>query len=98
MQSATGNLALLNHFTILIYPFLHDLTAHNRDARLAAQLAEIEVDAAIVPDLPPEEAGEFRAALLAHGLGLVPLLAPSRAEDSADDPSAVIDWLLKNRR
>ena len=24
--------------------------------------------------------------------------APSRAEDSADDPSAVIDWLLKNRR
>ncbi len=47
------------------------------DVRLAAQLAEIEVDAAIVPDLPPEEADEFRTALLAHGLGLVPLLAPT---------------------
>jgi tryptophan synthase alpha chain len=47
------------------------------DARLAAQLAQVEADAAIVPDLPPEEAGEFRTALLAHGLGLVPLLAPT---------------------
>ncbi|MDQ6674761.1 MAG: tryptophan synthase subunit alpha [Chloroflexota bacterium] len=50
------------------------------DVRLAAQLAEIEVDAAIVPDLPPEEADEFRSALLAHGLGLVPLLAPTSLE------------------
>jgi tryptophan synthase alpha chain len=47
------------------------------DVRLAADLAEVEADAAIVPDLPPEEAGEFRSALLAHGLGLVPLLAPT---------------------
>jgi tryptophan synthase alpha chain len=47
------------------------------DARLAAELAEIEADAVIVPDLPPEEAAEFRAALLAHGLGLVPMLAPT---------------------
>jgi tryptophan synthase alpha chain len=47
------------------------------DARLAADLAAAEADAAIVPDLPPEEAGEFRAALLSHGLGLVPFLAPT---------------------
>ncbi|HLZ31905.1 MAG TPA: tryptophan synthase subunit alpha [Chloroflexota bacterium] len=47
------------------------------DALLAAQLAEIGADAAIVPDLPPEEAGEFGTALLAQGLGLVPMLAPT---------------------
>jgi len=47
------------------------------DARLAADLAEVGADAAIVPDLPPEEAGEFRAALVANGLGLVPFLAPT---------------------
>jgi tryptophan synthase alpha chain len=47
------------------------------DARLAADLAAVGADAAIVPDLPPEEAGEFRAALMARGLDLVPFLAPT---------------------
>jgi tryptophan synthase alpha chain len=47
------------------------------DGRLAAELAEAGADAAIVPDLPPEEAGEFGTALLANGLGLVPMLAPT---------------------
>src|SRR5262249_6919399 len=36
MQPATGDLALLSHFTFFIYPFVHDVTARNRDARLAA--------------------------------------------------------------
>lgn len=47
------------------------------DARLAADLAEVGADAAIVPDLPPEESGEFAAALASNGLGLVPFLAPT---------------------
>jgi len=47
------------------------------DARLAADLATAGADAAIVPDLPPEESGELRAALHARGLGLVPMLAPT---------------------
>jgi tryptophan synthase alpha chain len=47
------------------------------DARLAADLAAAGGDATIVPDLPPEEAAELRAALESHGLGFVPFLAPT---------------------
>jgi len=50
------------------------------DARLAADLAAAGGDATIVPDLPPEEAAELRAALEAHGLGFVPFLAPTSPE------------------
>jgi tryptophan synthase alpha chain len=47
------------------------------DARLAADVAAAGGDAAIVPDLPPEEAAELRAALTAEDLGFVPFLAPT---------------------
>ena len=47
------------------------------DQRIAADLAEAQADAAIVPDLPPEESRELDAALQAHGLGLVPFLSPT---------------------
>jgi hypothetical protein len=39
MPPAAGDPELLNHFSVLIYPFLHGLTAGSRDARLKA-LAE----------------------------------------------------------
>jgi len=44
---------------------------------IAARLAEAGAAGAIVPDLPPEEAGETREALAARGLALVPLVAPT---------------------
>jgi tryptophan synthase alpha chain len=47
------------------------------DERFSADLAAAEADAVIVPDLPPEESGDLRAALQAAGLGLVPFLAPT---------------------
>jgi len=47
------------------------------DPRIAADLAAASADAAIVPDLPVEESSELYAALNAHGLGLVPFLAPT---------------------
>jgi tryptophan synthase alpha chain len=47
------------------------------DARLAADLAAVQADAVIVPDLPPEESTELRAALQANDLGFVPFLAPT---------------------
>jgi len=49
--------------------------------RFARQASEAGVDGAIVPDLPPEEAHELRAALLSQGIDLVFLLAPT--SDSA---------------
>ncbi|MCL6429772.1 MAG: tryptophan synthase subunit alpha [Anaerolineae bacterium] len=38
---------------------------------------EAGVDGLIVPDLPPEEAGELWGATRGHGLALVPLVAPN---------------------
>jgi tryptophan synthase alpha chain len=43
----------------------------------AAALAAAGACGAIVPDLPPEEAGEIRAALGAEGVAMVPLIAPT---------------------
>jgi tryptophan synthase alpha chain len=47
------------------------------DAQLAQDLADIQADGAIVPDLPPEESASLHQALAAHDLALVPLLAPT---------------------
>ena len=46
----------------------------------ADRAAQAGVDGAIVPDLPPEEAGALRAALHARGIDLVFLLAPTADE------------------
>jgi tryptophan synthase alpha chain len=47
------------------------------DARLAADLASAGGDAAIVPDVPAEEAADLQHALANHGLRLAPLIAPT---------------------
>ena len=45
--------------------------------RYASELAEAGMAGTIVPDLPPEEATDVRAALAAAGLALIPLIAPT---------------------
>ena len=45
--------------------------------RFAEAAAQAGLAGAIVPDLPLEEAGPLRAALAAHGIDLVPLVAPT---------------------
>jgi tryptophan synthase alpha chain len=50
------------------------------DARIARELAAVEADAVIVPDLPAEEAADLLVALRGvgdDGLGLAPLIAPT---------------------
>jgi tryptophan synthase alpha chain len=47
----------------------------------AAALADRGIAGLIVPDLPGEEADEVRAACRAHGVALVPLVAPTTPED-----------------
>ena len=49
-------------------------------ARLARDAAVAGVDGLIVVDLPPEESDGLRAALRAHGLTLIYLLAPTSTE------------------
>jgi len=43
----------------------------------AGELEASGIAGAIVPDLPPEEAGELRDRLAARGLALIPLVAPT---------------------
>jgi tryptophan synthase alpha chain len=49
--------------------------------RFVTDSAAAGVDGFIVPDLPPEEAGELEAACQSHGLALVYLLAPTSSPD-----------------
>jgi tryptophan synthase alpha chain len=46
-------------------------------APFASALADAGLTGAIVPDLPPEEAGDLRAELEPRGLALIPLVAPT---------------------
>lgn len=47
------------------------------EARLAREAADAGVDALLVVDLPVEETAPLREAARAHGVGVVPLLAPT---------------------
>jgi tryptophan synthase alpha chain len=49
--------------------------------RLAGQALDAGVDGLIVPDLPPEEAGELRGHCTARGLDLIFMLAPASTEE-----------------
>ncbi len=49
-------------------------------ATFAAQAQEAGVDGVLLVDLPPEEAGEFRAAFTAHGVALVLLASPTTSD------------------
>ncbi len=48
--------------------------------RFAREAADAGVDGVLLVDLPPEEAGEFRAAFAAQGLVLVLLAAPTTSD------------------
>jgi tryptophan synthase alpha chain len=51
------------------------------DEQFARDLQAVAADGAIVPDLPPEEAGALHAALSMRDLALVPLLAPTSPDN-----------------
>jgi tryptophan synthase alpha subunit len=50
------------------------------EAKLAADCASAGVDGFIVVDLPPEDASDFLVELDKHGLGFIPLVAPTSTE------------------
>jgi tryptophan synthase alpha chain len=52
--------------------------------RFAATLAERGISGLIVPDLPLEESEPFLSACDAHGVALVPLVAPTTPDDRLD--------------
>jgi tryptophan synthase alpha chain len=62
---------------LLVY---YNLVAHRGPARFAAELAAAGACGAVVPDLPPEEAGEWVAAATREGLAPVFLAAPTSTD------------------
>ena len=61
---------------LLLMGYVNPILAYGVE-RYAADAALAGADGLIVPDLPPEEAGELRSACQANGLALVFLLAPT---------------------
>lgn len=61
---------------LILMGYFNPILAYGLE-RFVAQAAEAGADGFIVPDLPPEEAGEMEAACRAHGLALVYLVAPT---------------------
>jgi tryptophan synthase alpha chain len=61
---------------LLLMGYVNPILAYGV-SRYVADAAAAGADGFIVPDLPPEEAGELEVACRAHGLALVFLLAPT---------------------
>jgi tryptophan synthase alpha chain len=62
---------------LLVY---YNLVAHRGPERFAAELAAAGACGAVVPDLPPEEAGEWLEATRAAGVAAVFLAAPTSSD------------------
>ena len=48
--------------------------------QFASDAADAGIDGIIIPDVPPEEAPPYQAILEAHGIHLIPLLAPTSTD------------------
>ena len=64
------------------------------EARAAADAAAAGADGFIVVDLPPDEAGTFRAACARNGVSFVPLIAPTTAVERMDEVTSVADSFI----
>lgn len=65
---------------LLLMGYLNPLLRYGVD-QFCADAAAAGLDGLILPDLPPEEAGEIDAACRAHGLDLIMFVAPTSTED-----------------
>ncbi len=65
---------------LLLMGYVNPILAYG-SARFVADAVAAGADGLIVPDLPPEEAGEIEAACSAHGLALVYLATPTSTEE-----------------
>lgn len=68
-----------HHQPIILFGYFNPFLQYGLD-RLAADAAAAGADGFLVVDLPPEEAGPFRAELDRHGLALISLLTPTSTD------------------
>lgn len=69
-----------NEVPLLFMSYYNPIYRHGVE-RFAAECAASGVDGLIVPDLPPEEAGDLKAACVAENIDLIFLLAPTSTEE-----------------
>lgn len=65
---------------LVFMTYLNPVLSHGLDS-FCADAAAAGVDGIIVPDLPADEAAEVRARTHAHGLALIPLVAPTTPDE-----------------
>jgi tryptophan synthase alpha chain len=65
---------------LVMMGYINPLLSYGLD-RFVADAAAAGASGFIVPDLPPEEAGEMAGHCAAHGLALIPLIAPTSTAD-----------------
>jgi len=71
-----SELRAVTQIPIVLFGYYNPILQYGPE-RFAADAARAGADGCLVVDLPPEEAGELRKALRAHGLDLIYLLAPT---------------------
>jgi len=77
LESVLGiGAAIADRVPVVAMAYANMLLAHG-PAEFAARLTDAGLAGVIVPDLPPEESVEVRAALNDRGLALIPLVAPT---------------------
>jgi len=70
---------IAEHVPVVLMCYANPLYARGPE-RFAAELAERQISGLIVPDLPLEESAAVLAACDAHGIALVPLVAPTTSD------------------
>jgi tryptophan synthase alpha chain len=71
-----SELRAVTQIPIVLFGYYNPILQYGPE-RFAADAARAGADGCLVVDLPPEEAGELRKAVRAHGLDLIYLLAPT---------------------
>ncbi len=69
-----------NEVPIVLMSYYNPLHKYGLD-RLVEDCAAAGVDGLIVPDLPPDEAGDLKAACMSQGLDLIFLVAPTSTDE-----------------
>ena len=65
---------------VVLMGYLNPVEIRGAD-RFAREAVAAGVDGVLLVDLPPEEAGEFRTAFVAHGLALILLASPTTSDE-----------------
>lgn len=81
-QAAAARAAGLT-LPLVLMTYINPVLSRGLD-RFCAEAAAAGVDGLIVPDLPDDEADDAHAATAAHGLALIPLVAPTTPDERID--------------